>query len=159
MNEKEKNLLIRISQELSDDISTWADKSDLSKSAFVRKAVRHYIETLSGENPEVFELIKGIIITKIDRIQSSYNEGNIIAFTHMVRVSTMLGCYLCKDAEENEYIVYNIHQSKDESMLDAIQQYAMKLYRLWRHLSEADKKHFLVDLQLNQVYFSIQVDA
>lgn len=159
MNEKEKTLLIRISQELSDDISLWSEKVGKNKSSFVRNAIDHYIKLLESENDEVLELIKGIVITKIDKIQTSYNEGTLIAFTSITRVSTMLSCNLCKDEQGLEYLVYNIPQRQNESVLEAIHNYARKLYDMWRSLPEAEKKHFLVDLQMSHVYFSIQVES
>jgi len=159
MLDKEKTLLIRISQELSDDLSTWAQRVDQNKSAFVRNSIRFYIDNLSNENQEVLELIKGIIITKIDKIQSSYNEGRLIAFTRIVRVSSTLSCNLCRDEDDKEYVVYNILQKEGESMLEAIHRYANKLYRIWQALPLNEQKHFLVDLQMNHVYFSIQVEA
>jgi predicted DNA-binding protein len=159
MNEKDKTLLIRISQEMADDISEWSDKVQTNKSTLVRTSIKHYIDYLESENLEVLELIKGIIMTKIDRIQAAYNEGRLIAFTQIIRVSTTLHCNLCRDEQDNEYVVYNIPQSKDQSVLDAIQLYAEKLYSIWRNLPEPDRKNFLVDLQMNHVYFSIQVDA
>jgi len=159
MIDKEKTLLVRISQDLSDDISKWSKKSGQNKSVFVRNSIKLYIDYLSNENPEVLELIKGIIITKIDKIQSSYNEGKLITFTRIVRVSSTLSCNLCKDEDDMDYVVYNIFQKEGESMLEAIQRYANKLYSIWLTLPPADKKHFLVDLQMNHVYFSIQIDV
>jgi hypothetical protein len=158
MNEKDKTLLIRISQEMSDEISVWADKVQVNKSSLVRTSIQHYIDYLDSENPEVMELIKGVIMTKIDRIQAAYNEGRLIAFTQIIRISTTLNCNLCRDEQDNEYVVYNIPQTKDQSVLEAIQKYAGKLYLIWRSLPEPDRKNFLVDLQLNHVYFSIQLD-
>lgn len=158
MNEKDKTLLIRISQEMAEQISEWSDKTKVNKSTLVRTSIQHYMDYMESENPEVLELIKGIIMTKIDRIQAAYNEGKLIAFTQIIRISTMLNCNLCRDEQDNEYIVYNIPQNKDQKVLDAIQTYAEKLYAIWRSLPEMDKKNFLVDLQLNHVYFSIQLD-
>lgn len=159
MNDKDKTLLIRISQEMSDEIARWTEKVNMNKSALVRTSVQHYMDFLSSENPEVLELIKGVIITKIDRIQSAYNEGRLIAFNQIIRVSTTLNCNLCRDENDNEYVVYNIIQRKDQSVLDAIQLFAEKLYNIWRILPELDRKNFLVDLQMNHVYFSIQLDV
>jgi predicted DNA-binding protein len=158
MNEKEKTLLIRISQKLSDEITAWADMVGQNKSSLVRNSIRHYIDFLSSENREVLELIKGIIITKIDKVQTSYNDGKLIAFTRIIRISTTLSCNLCQDENDEEYVVYNIVQRKDESMVEAIHQYAEKLYDIWRSLPEDDKRKFLVDLQMNYVYFSIQAE-
>jgi predicted DNA-binding protein len=159
MLDKEKTLLIRISQELSDEISTWAKKVEQNKSVFVRNSIRSYIDNLSNHNPEVLELIKGIIITKIDKIQSSYNEGRLIAFTRIVRVSSTLSCNLCRDEDDMEYVVYNIFQKEGEGMVEAIHRYADKLYGIWQALPSHEKKHFLVDLQMSHVYFSIQVET
>lgn len=159
MLDKEKSLLIRISQNLSDEISAWADKVGQNKSSLVRNSIRFYIDYLSSENPEVLELIKGIIITKIDKVQTSYNDGKLIAFTRIIRISATLSCNLCRDENDEEYVVYNIVQRKDESMVEAIHQYANKLYSIWRNLPEAEQKMFLVDLQMNYVYFSIQVES
>lgn len=158
MNEKDKTLLIRISQEMAEEISVWSEKANINKSTLVRTSIQHYIDYLESENPEVLELIKGVIMTKIDRIQAAYNEGRLIAFTQIIRISTTLNCNLCRDEQDNEYVVYNIPQSKDQSVLDSIQAYAEKLYMVWRSLPELDRKNFLVDLQLNHVYFSIQLD-
>lgn len=158
MNEKDKTLLIRISQEMAEEISEWSEKANINKSTLVRTSIQHYIDYLESENPEVLELIKGVIMTKIDRIQAAYNEGRLIAFTQIIRISTTLHCNLCRDEQDNEYVVYNIPQSKDQSVLDAIQAYAEKLYMVWRSLPELDRKNFLVDFQLNHVYFSIQLD-
>lgn len=159
MNEKEKSLLIRISQSLSDEIAAWADKVGQNKSLLVRNSIRYYFDYLSSENSEVLELIKGIIITKIDKVQTSYNDGKLVAFTRIIRISTTLSCNLCRDENEEDYVVYNIVQRKDQSMVEAIHKYAAKLYDIWRSLSEDDKKKFLVDLQMNYVYFSIQAES
>lgn len=158
MNDKEKTILIRISQEMSDKISHWADVAGLNKSTLVRDAVEYYIDYLSSENEEVLELIKGIIITKIDKIQNEYNDGKLIIFNRITKISSALSCNLCRDEDDNEYVVYNIFQGKDESMLNAINNYANKLYSVWRGLHESEKKDFLVDLQMNYVYFSIKTE-
>jgi|GEM_PF-1303368 len=158
MNDKDKTILIRISQEMSDKISNWAEVAGLNKSTLVRDSVDYYVNFLSSENQEVLELIKGIIITKIDKVQTEYNDGKMIIFTRITKISSSLSCSLCRDEEENEYVVYNIIQGKDESMLEAINNYANKLYLVWRSLDESEKKDFLVDLQKSYVYFSIKTD-
>lgn len=143
---------------MSDKISHWAEVAGLNKSTLVRDAVEHYVDFLSSENLEVLELIKGIIITKIDKVQTEYNDGKLIIFTRITKISSSLSCNLCRDEDENEYVVYNIFQGKDESMLEAINNYANKLYNIWRSLDESEKKDFLVDLQKNYVYFSIKTE-
>lgn len=158
MNEKEKTILIRISQEMSDKITHWADVTGLNKSALVRDAIEHYVDFLSSENQEVLELIKGIIITKIDKVQTQYNDGKMIIFTKITKISSSLSCNLCRDEDGNEYVVYNIVQGKDESMLEAINNYANKLYLVWRSLHDNEKKDFLVDLQKDYVYFSMKTE-
>src|SRR5690606_11736577 len=159
MNDKDKTILIRISQEMSDKISHWSDITGLNKSTLVRDAVEYYVNHLSSENKEVLELIKGIIITKIDKVQTEYNDGKMIIFTRITKISSSLSCNLCRDEDDNEYVVYNIVQGNDESMLDAINNYAHKLYNVWRSLDENEKKDFLVDLQMNYVYFSIKSES
>jgi predicted DNA-binding protein len=158
MNDKDKTILIRISQKMSDKISHWSDVTGLNKSTLVRDAVEYYVNHLSSENKEVLELIKGIIITKIDKVQTEYNDGKMIIFSHITKISSSLSCYLCRDEDNNEYVVYNIFQGKDDSMLEAINNYAHKLYSVWRNLEETEKKEFLVDLQMNYVYFSIKTE-
>lgn len=158
MNDKEKTILIRISQEMSDKITHWADARGLNKSALVRDAVGHYVDFLSSENKEVLELIKGIIITKIDKVQTEYNDGKMIIFNKITRISSSLNCNFCRDEEDNEYVVYYIYQGKDESTLEAINSYANKLYMVWRSLDENEKKNFLIDLQKDYVYFSMKTE-
>jgi len=158
MNEKEKTILIRISQEMSDKIAQWADVAGVNKSVLVRNAIEHYVDFLSSENLEVLELIKGIIITKIDKVQTEYNDGKMTIFTKITKISSSLSCNLCLDAEGNESVVYNIGQVKDESMLEAINNYANKLYLIWRSLQENEKKEFLVDLQKDYVFFSMKAE-
>jgi predicted DNA-binding protein len=158
MNDKEKTILIRISQEMSEKISHWANVTGMNKSTLVRDAVDYYVNFLSSENQEVLELIKGIIITKIDKVQTEYNDGKMIIFTRITKISSSLSCNLCRDEDDNEYVVYNIFQGKDETMLEAINNYAIKLYSVWRSLHENEKKDFLVDLQMSYVYFSIKTE-
>jgi predicted DNA-binding protein len=159
MNDKDKNILIRISNEMSDQIKEWSAVVGLNKSSFVRKSVAYYIETLSRENKEVLELIKGIIITKIDKVQNEYNDGKIIAFTQITKINTAINCNLCKDEFGSEYVVYNIVQSVEETMVEAIHRFAKKLYSIWQGLDQEDQRTFLIDLQLEHVYFSIQLET
>lgn len=156
MSEKDKSILIRISEELSNEIKHWSQSSGHNKSSFVREAIKHYIDHLKSENSEVLELIRAIILTKLDKIHEEYDRGKIIAFTYMTPVSRSLNCNLCKDADNNEYIVYNIIQRIDESMLDAIDRYAQKLYKIWKTHSEYDRANFINDLQLDHVFFSMK---
>ncbi len=159
MNDKDKNILIRISNEMSDQIKEWSTVVGLNKSSFVRKSVAYYIESLSKENKEVLELIKGIIITKIDKVQNEYNDGKIIAFTQITKINKAINCNLCRDEFGHEYVVYNIVQSLEESMIEAIHRFAKKLYSIWQGLDQEDQRIFLIDLQLEHVYFSIQLET
>ncbi|MEX2601024.1 MAG: hypothetical protein WD355_05210 [Balneolaceae bacterium] len=159
MSEKDKSILIRISQELSDDIEHWAEITGLNKSSFVREGIRHYIENLKSENPELQELIRAIIITKLDKIREEYHKGTIIAFTKVIRVNNALNCTVCYDEKKNVYIVYNIDQHESESMLDAINRYGQKLYTIWKGLPEADQVNFITDLQRDNVWFSIHTGS
>lgn len=156
MSEKDKSILIRISQEFANEIEKWANIAEVNKSSFVRKAIRFYIRDLKNENPELLELIRAIIITKLDKIQEEYQKGTIIAFTKITVISTSLNCTLCKDEYDHEYIVYNIVQHKDENMMEAIDRYSQKLYAIWKGLSDSDKNKFINDLQLENVYFSMK---
>jgi predicted DNA-binding protein len=158
MSEKDKSILIRISEELAVEIDQWSKLTEQNKSALVRESVRFYLDNLKNENIELLELIRAIIITKLDKIQEEYNKGTIIAFSKVTAVSTALNCNLCRDFNNNEYIVYNIIQHENESMLDAINNYAQKLYTIWKSLSEADKSNFIKDLQQNNVYFSMKAN-
>jgi len=143
---------------MSDKISHCAHVAGLNKSALVRDAIEYYADFLSSENQEVLELIKGIIITKIDKVQTEYNDGKMIIFTRITKISSSLSCNLCRDEDDSEYVVYNIFQGKDESILEAINNYANKLYLVWRSLHEDEKKDFLVDLQKHYVYFSMKTE-
>lgn len=158
MSGKDKSILIRISEELSDDISHWSQTSGHNKSSFVREAIRHYIDHQKSENTEVLELIRAIILTKLDKIQEEYDRGKIITFTKIKPISRSLNCILCKDANNNEYIVYKIDQESDESLLDAINRYAQKLYRIWKTHTIPDKASFVKDLQLDHVFFSMNLE-
>lgn len=158
MSEKDKSILIRISQELAGEIKQWSKSTGLNKSSLVREAVKFYIQQLKNENPELLELIRAIIITKLDKIREEYNEGTIVAFTKITRINSSLNCSLCRDKNGNEYIVYSIIQHEDESMLDSINSYAQKLYTIWKSLSDTDKTQFINDLQQNNVYFSMKTD-
>lgn len=159
MSEKDKSILIRISQELSDEIGFWSEKSGLNKSSFVREGVRKYIENLKDENPEMQELIRAIIITKLDKIREEYHKGTIIAFTKIIRVNNAINCTLCYDENNNSYIVYNIDQQEDESMLEAVHRYGKKLYIICKGLSETDRVQFINDLQRENVWFSMNTGS
>lgn len=159
MSEKDKSILIRISQELSDEIEHWSEKSGLNKSSFVREGVRNFIEILKDENPEMQELIRAIIITKLDKIREEYHKGTIIAFTKIIRVNNAINCTLCYDEKKNSYIVYNIDQQEDDSMLEAVHRYGQKLYIICKGLSESDRVQFINDLQRENVWFSMNTGS
>lgn len=159
MIEKDKSILIRLSQELADKIQLWADKTHENKSALIRQGVEFYIHHLSTEKQEVLELIRAIIITKLDMIQEEFQKGKLIVFNQIIPVQQSLNCMICKDDEGVQYIVYQIIQTADQTMLEAIDHYALKLYSIWRSFPESDERStFLQDLQQENVYFSIKLE-
>jgi len=156
MTDKDKTILIRLSRELSDSIEHWSENKGTNKSALIRHAVQKYIHELQNDNNEVLELIRAIIITKLDRIQEAYNEGKIIVFSRIVNINSMLNCTYCFDEENREYVVYGIFQTSNQTMMDAINCFAAKLYKIWGVLDNDDKKRFVSDLQNDNVYFSMK---
>lgn len=156
MTEKDKSILIRLSQDLSDRIQEWSVKTGENKSALIRQGVEFYIDHLATDKQEILELIRAIIITKLDMIQDEYQRGKMVVFTQILPIQKSLNCMICKDEQGKEYIVYQVEQKGDQSMLEAIDHYAKKLFAIWRGLSaKQDRSQFLLDLQQEHVYFSI----
>jgi predicted transcriptional regulator len=156
MIEKDKSILIRLSHELAEQIQTWAAAIGVNKSALIRDGVLHYIEHLKKERPEIQELIRAVMITKLDSIQEEFNRGRVVAFTHIVKVSSLLNCFLCRDDEDREYIVYYLDQEPGETVIQTIDRHAERLYRVWCAQPESVGREFLLDLQQENVHFSIR---
>ncbi|MCH8566698.1 MAG: hypothetical protein LAT67_00485 [Balneolales bacterium] len=156
MAQKTDSILIRVSRELSDRIQHVVDQRELKKSVLLRKAISHYLDHLERENPEVREVIRAIIIAKLDKIQKEYDQGRIIYFEKTIPINTSLNCSLCRDESGSEYIMYDILQKADENRLDAIDRHATILYEEWKLLPDSKRNHFMTDLHQDHVVFSMK---
>ena len=156
MNQKSKSILIRVSQMLSDNIDYWVQKTGKKKSSIIREAIKSYLKQLERDDPEVEEVIRSIIISKLDKIQKEYDQGRIVVFQKVIPLNTLLNCSLCRDENEVEYIVYFITQNIDESRIEAINRHARLLYNEWRRLPGEAQNLFMIDLHQEHVYFSMK---
>ncbi len=156
MIQKSKSILIRVSNELSDKIDYWMHKTGKKKSSIIREAIRNHLKQLERDDPEVEDVIKAIIISKLDKIQKEYDQGRIIVFEKVIPINTLLNCSLCRDENEVEYIVYYIIQNINESRIDAINKHAQMLYGEWRRLPKEAQNSFMIDLHQEHVYFSMK---
>ena len=155
MSGKNKSNLIRISEELEDRITLWANKQQKKKSSLIREAIRFYLKHLESDDPQIRDIIRAIIISKLDKIQYEFDRGQITTFIKETTISSYLNCYLCFDDKSVEYIVYRITQYIDEPQEEAISRYAQLLYEEWRRLPIQMRKDFMGELHQTNVYFSM----
>ena len=130
MVQKTESILIRVSKELSDNIEHWIQKTGKKKSTLIREAIRSHLKQLERDDPEVKEVIRAIIISKLDRIQKEFDQGRIV-----------------------------IIQYTDETRIDAINRHAQILYDEWRRLPDDKRDTFMNDLHQDHVYFSMKPRA
>jgi predicted DNA-binding protein len=156
MIQKTESILIRVSKELSDNIDYWMQKTGKKKSSIIREAIRSHLKQLERDDPEVKEVIRAIIISKLDKIQKEYDQGRIVVFQKVIPLNTLLNCSLCRDENEVEYIVYDIIQYTDETRIEAINRHAKMLYDEWRRLPGEAQNSFMIDLHQEHVYFSMK---
>jgi predicted DNA-binding protein len=156
MIQKTESILIRVSKELSDNIDYWIQKTGKKKSSLIREAIRSHLKQLERDDPEVKEVIRAIIISKLDKIQKEYDQGRIVVFQKVIPFNTLLNCSLCRDENEVEYIVYDIIQYTDETRIEAINRHAQVLYDEWRRLPDEAQNSFMNDLHQEHVYFSMK---
>lgn len=159
MVQKTESILIRVSKELSDNIEHWIQKTGKKKSTLIREAIRSHLKQLERDDPEVKEVIRAIIISKLDRIQKEFDQGRIVVFQKVIPINTLLNCSLCRDEDEKEYVVYDIIQYTDETRIDAINRHAQILYDEWRRLPDDKRDTFMNDLHQDHVYFSMKPRA
>lgn len=159
MVQKTESILIRVSKELSDNIEHWIRKTGKKKSTLIREAIRSHLKQLERDDPEVKEVIRAIIISKLDKIQKEFDLGRIVVFQKVIPINTLLNCSLCRDDDGKEYLVYDIIQYTDEARLDAINRHAQILYDEWRRLPDEKRDTFMNDLHQDHVYFSMKPRA
>ena len=159
MIQKTESILVRISKELSDNIDHWITKTGKKKSALIREAIRSHLKQLERDDPEVKEVIRAIIISKLDKIQKEYDKRRIVVFQKVIPINTLLNCSLCRDEDEVEYIVYSIVQYDNETRIEAINRNAQNLYDEWRRLPDELRNPFMHDLHQDHVYFSMKPRA
>lgn len=159
MIQKTESILVRISKELADNIDHWIAKTGKKKSALIREAIRSHLKQLERDDPEVKEVIRAIIISKLDKIQKEYDLGRIVVFQKVIPINTLLNCSLCRDEDEVEYIVYGIIQYENETRIEAINRNAQNLYDEWRRLPDELRHSFMHDLHQDHVYFSMKPRA
>ncbi len=156
MPQKTESILIRVSQELSENIEHWIRKTGKKKSSLIREAIRSYLKQLERDDPEVKEVIRAIIISKLDKIQKEFDQGRIVVFQKVIPINTLLNCSLCRDEDKKEYLVYHILQYADETRIEAINRHAQILYDEWRRLPDDKRDPFMNDLHQEHVYFSMR---
>lgn len=156
MIQKTESILVRISKELAENIDHWIAKTGKKKSALIREAIRSHLKQLEREDPDVKEVIRAIIISKLDKIQKEYDQGRIVVFQKVIPINTLLNCSLCRDEDEVEYIVYSIIQYENETRIEAINRNAQSLYDEWRRLPDNLRHSFMQDLHQDHVYFSMK---
>lgn len=156
MVQKTESILVRVSKELADNIDHWMHKTGKKKSSLIREAIRSHLKQLERDDPEVKEVIRAIIISKLDKIQKEYDQGRIVVFQKVIPINTLLNCSLCRDEDEVEYIVYAIIQYENESRIEAINRHAQILYDEWRRLPDDYRHSFMNDLHQDHVYFSMK---
>lgn len=159
MTQKTVSILVRVSRELADNIDYWTQKAGKKKSSLIREAIRSHLKQLERDDPEVKEVIRAIIISKLDKIQKEYDQGRIVVFKKVIPINTHLNCSLCRDEDDVEYIVYGIIQYPDESRIEAINRHAQTLYEEWMHLPDHLRQSFMHDLHQDHVHFSMKPRA
>lgn len=156
MTQKSVSILIRTSAELADNIDYWTKRIGKTKSSLIREAIRSHLKQLERYDPEVKEVIRAIIILKLDKIQKEYDRGRIVVFQKVIPINTHLNCSICRDEEDVEYIVYGIIQYPGESRIEATNRHAQTLYEEWIRLPDHLRKSFVQDLHQDHVYFSMK---
>lgn len=153
---KTVSILVRVSEELAEKIDFWTQKSGKKKSAIIREAIRSHLKQLERDDPEVKEVIRAIIISKLDKIQKEFDQGRIVVFQKVIPINTRLNCSLCRDEDEVEYVVYGITQYPDETRIQAIDRHALVLYEEWMRLPDHLRQSFMHDLHQDHVFFSMK---
>ena len=129
---------------------------DLERTTFFRNAVRFYLQDLERNNAEVREVIRGIIYSKLDRLERELDQGRMVIFTSIIPVNPAMGSSVCVDEDDQKYIVYEITLRDGDTRISAIDRFADRLYAEWKFLDAERQDEFISNLHSDHVCFTIK---
>lgn len=153
---KSKSVLVRIDPGLAKRVQKHADALNIKVATLFRNAVKFYIDDLDRQNTEVREVIRGIILSKLDRLERELDQGKLVVFTKIISVNPAIGCSVCIDEDDRKYIVYEIIPRSGESRIAAIDRFAERLYNEWKTFDAERQNEFIVNLHAEHVCFTMK---
>lgn len=153
---KSKSVLVRIDPGLAKRVQKHADALNIKVATLFRNAVKFYIDDLERQNAEMREVIRGIILSKLDRLEREFDQGKMIIFTKIIPVNPAMGCSVCIDEEDRKYIVYEIIPRGGEGRIAAIDRFAERLYNEWKTFDTERQNEFIVNLHADHVCFTMK---
>lgn len=153
---KSKSVLVRVDPGLAKRAQKQADALSIKLATLFRNAVKFYLDDLERNNPEVREVIRGIILTKLDRLEREIEHGKIVVFKKIIPVNPALGCSVCLDEEDRKYIVYEIVMRDGDDRITAIERFAERLYNEWKTFDTERQNEFIVNLHAEHVCFTMK---
>ena len=153
---KSKSVLVRVDPGLARRAQKHADALNIKLATLFRNAVKFYIDDLERNNAEVREVIRGIILTKLDRLARETEQGKLVIFTKIIPVNPAIGCSVCLDEQNNKYIVYEIAMREGEERITAIDRFAERLYNEWKTFDPERQNEFIVNLHAEHVCFTMK---
>ncbi len=153
---KSKSVLVRVDPGLAKRAQKHADILNIKLATLFRNAVKFYIDDLERNNAEVREVIRGIILTKLDKLARETEQGKLVIFTKIIPVNPAIGCSVCLDEDGNKYIVYEIAMREGEERITAINRFSERLYNEWKTFDSERQNEFIVNLHADHVCFTMQ---
>ena len=152
---KSRSVLVRIDPGLEKRVQKQADALNIKLATFFRNAVRFYLQDLERNNAEVREVIRGIIYSKLDRLERELDQGRMVIFTSIIPVNPAMGSSVCVDEDDQKYIVYEITLRDGDTRISAIDRFADRLYAEWKFLDAERQDEFVSNLHSDHVCFTI----
>lgn len=156
---KSRSVLVRIDPGLEKRVQKHADALNIKVATLFRNAVRFYLQDLERNNAEVREVIRGIIYSKLDRLERELDQGRMVIFTSIIPVNPAMGSSVCVDEEDRKYIVYEITLRDGDTRMSAIDRFAERLYAEWKSLDSGRQGEFISNLHGDHVCFTIRALA
>ena len=153
---KSKSVLVRVDPGLARRAQKHADALNIKLATLFRNAVKFYINDLERNNAEIREVIRGIILTKLDKLEREIEQGKLVIFNKIIPVNPAIGCSVCLDEQENKYIVYEIAIRDGEERITAIDRFAERLYNEWKTFDQDRQNEFIVNLHAEHVCFTMK---
>lgn len=153
---KSRSVLVRIDPGLEKRVQKQADALNIKLATFFRNAVRFYLQDLERNNAEVREVIRGIIYSKLDRLERELDQGRMVIFTSIIPVNPAMGSSVCVDEDDQKYIVYEITLRDGDTRISAIDRFADRLYAEWKFLDAERQDEFVSNLHSDHVCFTIK---